>query len=67
MAYLIVLGEWHRVMRQRSDEVVTLECDISQWMISSPLVSHFLSRALNIKVGDVEGCFKALQIDPGFH
>ncbi|MFC1944116.1 hypothetical protein ACFLX5_01240 [Chloroflexota bacterium] len=65
-AYLIVLGEWHRVMRERFDEITTQECDISQWMLSGPLVSHFLSRALNIKVGDVESCFKALQLDPGF-
>ncbi len=64
--YEIVLGEWHRVMRERFSETVSLECDISQWMLSGPLVTQFLSRGMNIKMGNVESYFKALQLDPGF-
>jgi hypothetical protein len=65
-AYEMILGEWHRVMRERFSETVSLECDISQWMLSGPLVTQFISRGMNIKMGNVESYFKAMQLDPGF-
>ena len=65
-AYLIVLGEWHRVMRERYGEVAAIECDNSQWMVAGPLVASFLCKALKIKPVNVESFFKHMQMDPGF-
>jgi len=64
-AYLIVLGEWDKVLRERHSDTAALEYNISMWMTAGPLVEHYLSRALNISVGNVESFFKALQMDPG--
>lgn len=65
-AYLILQGSWHSTLRARYGDRATIESDSSQWMTSGPAVSHWLSRALKIEVGNVESYFKALQMDPGF-
>ena len=65
-AYLLIMGEWHRVMRERYGEAEAIECDNSQWMVAGPLVASYLCKALNIKGGNVESFFKRRQMDPGF-
>jgi hypothetical protein len=65
-AYLVVLGEWHRVMKERFGDVQAIECDNSQWMVAGPMVASFLCRAAKIKPANVESFFKQMQIDPGF-
>jgi len=65
-AYLIVLGEWDRVLKERHSDTAALENNVSMWMTAGPLVEHHLCRALNINVGNAESFFKAIQMDPGF-
>jgi len=65
-AYLTILGEWQRVMRERYGEVAAIECDNSQWMVSGPLVAGYICKALNVKGGNVESFFKQMQMDLGF-
>lgn len=65
-AYNFMMGSWHNVMRRRYGDKIAMECDIEQWMATGPMVSGWLSKALNIEGHNVETIFKALQVDPGF-
>ena len=49
-AYLLVLGEWDRVLKERHSDTAALENNVSMWMTAGPLVEHYLCRALNINV-----------------
>ena len=64
-AYLLIIGEWDKVMRERLSDTAALEYNVSTWMVAGPLVENHLCRALNIKDKNVEGFFKAIQMDPG--
>ncbi|MFC1944043.1 hypothetical protein ACFLX5_00845 [Chloroflexota bacterium] len=65
-SYRLLERQWHAVLRERHSDREAVECAIGQWMSTRPMVSHWLSKALNIEGDNVETFFKRLQMDPRF-
>ncbi|MFC1943996.1 DUF6125 family protein [Chloroflexota bacterium] len=63
--HIITMGGWHDFIRWKYNDREAIDLDITQWLATAPLVTRFISRALDIQGNDVETWFKRLQMDPG--
>jgi hypothetical protein len=63
--YLLILGEYGRVLRERLSLQEAMEWDISMWMVAGPKLAETVCKFMNINPAGIEGYLKRRQLDPG--